>query len=157
MSVWLLLICPPLLLSSAAQFRPSARLDTFNASTVGRPKLPMQPLPRDLELGEDDVGNLDYTGQEGETEQERLDAEIRRMRSLLQLEEFQYYDSVPDYEVDEGEVGGAEVEVRGLPGAGPRLVGPQSDFVSIAAWQRQKGWGPVCDDEVCYLLLRAWC
>ena len=114
----------------------------------------------------EDIGNIDFTGNDYLEENEQLEDDLRRMRSLLKLEN-EYYDAVDSY----GEpfnpifplpapanpnVQDVDIVVKSLPGAGPRLTGatqnyaPKTtpyypEYASLNKWQREL---PICDDRI---------
>ena len=144
---------PPL----ESKFRPSLQISKLNSSTFLEPFLPMQPLAQYLKRSKDqsfrgedeDIGNIDYTGNEYVDEYLK---DVREVRSLLKPED-EFYDSLqspPDIDFfDESDsyyepfypslplpepanpdVQDVDIVVKSLPGAGPRLTGASTNFVT---------------------------
>ena len=170
-------------ITSANSFRPSIRISNLNSSTFLSPLLPMQPLARHLGFTqeprernyEEDIGNIDYTGPGLGGEDYEVD--LRRMRSLLRLENEYYGDELEEDEYLTGvdsygepfypslplpppanpNVQDVDIVVKSLPGAGPRLTGapisfpPTRQAVYYPEYSSHHKWqavSPACDDKI---------
>ena len=154
--------------SDRKSFRPSLQLSTFNDTTFASSTLPMQPLSSKLNRAQErlsitfqddiqDIGNIDYTssyyGGHQTGQKQRLEADMRKVRTLLQLEDDPlYYDSIsftpedirhnfvpsaPSPLPTTAEVTpDVDIVVKGLPGAGPRLTGAKTTFSPPLVYHR---------------------